>query len=151
MFLNKVQKPINTQWIHDKFFKLANRAGLMKIVNSFGNQYSFGSHEVRDLLKSTLIDCGTRIDVADHVIGHMPKDSYEKQSILYPESMREQCMKASRRINIFSNMKSNMQSSVDSQALKAEVETLKEIVNRLQQKDQIRNVVEDSKTLGISN
>jgi len=57
-------------------------------------------------------------------------------------------MKASRRINIFSNMRNNMQSSVDSQALKSEVETLKEIVNRLQQKEEIRNQV---KSLGISN
>jgi len=41
-------------------------------------KYQKESHELRDLLKSTLIDCGTRIDVADHVIGHKPKDSYEK-------------------------------------------------------------------------
>jgi len=143
MFLNKFQRPISPQWIQDKFFKLAKRSGLLKVVNSFGNQYSFGSHEVRDLLKSTLIDCGTRLDIADHVIGHMPKDSYEKQTILYPESMREQYMKASRRINIFSNMRNNMQSSVDSQELKTEVETLKEIVNRLQQKEEIRNQIQN--------
>ncbi len=141
LFINKFQKAIKPQWIYDKFFKLARRSGLLKVVNSFGNQYSFGSHEVRDLLKSTLIDCGTRPDVADHVIGHMPKDSYEKQFTLYPESMREQYMKASRRLNIFSNMKSNMQSSVDSQALRSEVDTLKEIVNRLQQKDSIRDSI----------
>jgi len=142
MFLNKFGDPISVQWIQQKFFKLARRSGLIKLISSFGNKYSFGSHEVRDLLKSTLIDCGTRRDIADHVIGHMPKDSYEKQTILYPESMREQYMKASRRINIFSNMRNNMQSTVDSQALKSEVETLKEIVIRLQQKEDIRNQIQ---------
>ena len=143
LFLNKFNKPISTQWIQNKFFKLAKRCKLTVIVNSYGNQYSFSSHEVRDLLKSTLIDCGTRIDVADHVIGHMPKDSYEKQAKLYPESMREQYMKASPKINLFSNMTSNLQTSVNTRALQTEVDTLKEIVIRLQQKDEIRNSIVD--------
>ena len=139
LFLNQLNEPISNQWVHNKFFKLAKRSKLIVMVNSYGNQYSFGSHEVRDLLKSTLIDCGTRLDVADHVIGHMPKDSYEKQAKLYPESMREQYMKASKKINIFTNFENNMKISIDSIELQAKVESMQEKLNRLEQRDIMRD------------
>jgi len=42
--------------------------------------------------------------VADHVIGHSPKDSYEKQAVLYPESITCEFAKASHRINIFTGV-----------------------------------------------
>ena len=42
------------------------------------------SHEVRDLLKSTLLVSGCAQYAADHVLGHAPRDSYEKQAVLYP-------------------------------------------------------------------
>ena len=46
------------------------------------------------------MDSGCRPDIADHVIGHAPKDSYEKQALLYPSSIRTEFMKASNRINV---------------------------------------------------
>jgi len=55
--------------------------------------------------------------------------------------MREQYMKASPKINLFSNMTINLQTSVNTRALQTEVNTLKEIVIRLQQKDEIRNKI----------
>ena len=42
--------------------------------------------------------------VADHVLGHTPNDSYEKQAVLYPEKMRSEYAKASGLLNIFANI-----------------------------------------------
>ena len=105
MFKNKDRHPVSAGWIRMHFRKLALRCGI-KCASRDGRRLSRGvtSHELRDLLKSTLIDCGCRIDVADHVIGHMPKDSYEKQSILYPDTMRREYAKAAGRLNIFTKM-----------------------------------------------
>ena len=101
LFVNKSGKPISVNWISRRFHKLVARTNLQKTSNDkIVNQCS--SHEMRDLLKSTLIDSGCRPDVADHVIGHSPRDSYEKQAQLYPESFVYEFSKASKRINIFS-------------------------------------------------
>jgi len=106
LFLNVKNEPITPSWVRRSFSKLANSAGIQRKLRGYNlrTRYEKDSHELRDLLKSTLIDCGARYDVADHVIGHMPKDSYEKQAILYPESMRNEFMKASAKLNIFSNI-----------------------------------------------
>lgn len=93
LFLDTLGNPISINWIGRRFSKLRRRAGVAK---------AYPSHEMRDLLKSTLIDSGCRPDVADHVIGHSPKDSYEKQALLYPENTRTEFTKASKRINILS-------------------------------------------------
>lgn len=90
LFLDTLGNPISINWIGRRFGKLRKNSGLNK---------TYSSHEVRDLLKSTLIDSGCRPDIADHVIGHTPKDSYEKQALLYPDSIRTEFMKASNRIN----------------------------------------------------
>lgn len=105
LFVNKFGKPISLGWIFEKFAKIADNAGL-RIPTGRKGQYVIDSHEFRDLLKSTLIDSGCRMDVADHVIGHMPKDSYEKQSKLYPETLRKEYAKASKRLNIFTKFTS---------------------------------------------
>ena len=113
LFLNKFKKPVSIEWIFRSFAKIATRAGIQKFVKINGRkQYKMDSHELRDLLKSTLIDSGCRIDVADHVIGHKPKDSYEKQSTLYPETLRKEYAKASKRLNIFTKF-SNIVSGID--------------------------------------
>ena len=140
LFLNSRNLTISDFWIRQSFKRLANTSGIQHKLKREGimPKYQKDSHELRDLLKSTLIDCGTRIDVADHVIGHAPKDSYEKQSKLYPESMREEFSKASSKINIFSNMSSNLQKTANVQELQNEVSALKEMMVRLQQKDSIR-------------
>lgn len=91
LFLDTTGNPISINWIGRRFGKLRKRSGVAK---------AYPSHEMRDLLKSTLIDSGCRLDIADHVIGHAPKDSYEKQVILYPDNVRTEFAKASGRINV---------------------------------------------------
>ena len=104
MFLNVRNEPIKDLWVNKTVLKLARRAGIQQILSGYElvTRYKKGSHELRDLLKSTLIDAGTRIDIADHVVGHKPKDSYEKQAQLYPLTLRSEYMKASKKLNIFS-------------------------------------------------
>lgn len=103
LFIDTRKKPITTNWISRRFHKLVIKYHRMYNTTRFGIPNRCTSHELRDLLKSTLIDSGCRTDVADHVIGHAPKDSYEKQILLYPESTKLEFMKASERINILSN------------------------------------------------
>ena len=99
------------------------------------------SHELRDLLKSTLIDSGCRIDVADHVIGHKPKDSYEKQAKLYPETLRKEYSKASKRLNIFTKFTSVVNGTDDSDELKAE---LNDALVKLKQKELLEELKDAS-------
>ncbi len=107
LFLNKFKRPITSEWIFESFSRIAKRAGIQEFVEFNGKkQYKMDSHELRDLLKSTLIDSGCRMDVADHVIGHKPRDSYEKQATLYPETLRKEYAKASKRLNIFTKFTS---------------------------------------------
>lgn len=113
LFLNKMGKPISRSWVFSKFRDMAKRAGIQKVIGqNFNKQFNLDSHELRDLLKFTLIDSGCRLDVADHVIGHKPKDSYEKQAKLYPETLRKEYSKASKRLNIFTKF-SNVVSGID--------------------------------------
>lgn len=122
LFLNKFNRPISTAWIFESFSRIAKRAGIQKFVEINGRkQYKMDSHELRDLLKSTLIDSECRIDVADHVIGHKPKDSYEKQAKLYPETLRKEYAKASKRLNIFTKFTSVVNGTDDSDELRIEL------------------------------
>jgi hypothetical protein len=82
-------------------------------------------HEMRDLLKSTLIDSGVRYDLADHFIGHKFKDSYEKQDVLYPDTLRAEYSKASSRINIFSNFANYVKGYQNFETLKEEITQLR--------------------------
>jgi len=133
MFLNKFKRPISTSWIFDRFSAIAERAGIKKLVATFAkNQYNLDSHELRDLLKSSLIDSGCKEYVADHVIGHKPKDSYEKQTKLYPETLRKEYSKASKRLNIFIKFTSVVNGTDDSDELKVE---LNDALVKLKQKE----------------
>ncbi len=126
LFLTKQNKPISTAWISDHFERLSKKAGLHKVLPGYRtNRYKITPHELRDLLKSTMIDCGCRPDAADHFIGHKPKDSYEKQTILYPESLRKQYFKASSKINVFSNFAAMMQGTGSVEGLQQEVLNMK--------------------------
>ncbi len=122
LFVNKFGRPITVAWVFESFSRVAKRAGIQKFVKINGRkQYKMDSHELRDLLKSTLIDSGCRIDVADHVIGHMPKVSYEKQAKLYPETLRKEYSKASKRLNIFTKFSNIVSGNDDSDSLKIEL------------------------------
>ena len=48
---------------------------------------------------------------ADHVLGHAPRDSYEKQAALYPEQLRAEYSKASGRLNIFSSIEKHLRAA----------------------------------------
>lgn len=112
LYITQYGDPIKDSWVHRSFAKLAVRAGL---VRSGGGRESPSrhSHQLRKLVKSTLIDAGCRIDVADHVIGHVPKDAYEVQATLYPESLRREYAKAAPRLNIFTRMTSAVEGGRD--------------------------------------
>jgi rubrerythrin len=119
LYLNKLKKPITSGWISDRFSDLAVKAGIQEKISK--KQYKIRSHEVRDLLKSTLIECGCREYVADHVIGHMPKDSYEKQTKLYPETLRKEYSKASKRLNLFTKFSNVVSGKDDADELRVEL------------------------------
>ena len=102
LFVTRRGKPISPNWISNKFSRAATRAGIQKRISH--RVYKIHAHEVRDLLKSTLIVSGCAQYAADHVLGHSPKDSYEKQAMLYPEKMRSEYAKASGLLNIFTNI-----------------------------------------------
>ena len=123
LYIMQNGRPVTTRWVGAKFRALARRVGLCAEKGGGGVQTSTRhSHQLRHLLKSTLIDAGCRIDVADHVIGHVPKDAYEKQAVLYPESLRREYAKAAAKINIFSNFEASIDSGDDIHRLRAEVE-----------------------------
>ena len=119
LFLNKAGKPIDAHWISNTFNKLAVRSGIQTKLSGYKNKTKFSktSHELRDLLESTLLDCGVRPDVVEHVTGHKPKDSYEKQASLYPESLRREFAKAQKRINIFTNLSNFVRKGDETQDL----------------------------------
>ena len=102
IFLNTKLKPITDRWISDLIPKLAVRSGIQKTYDTKINKKNEKtSHELRDLLKSTLRSCGVSAYASNHLIGHTPRDSYEKESILYPEKIREEFIKASKMLNLF--------------------------------------------------
>jgi len=143
LFVTFKKVPFTVPGFRRTFQKLAINSGIQKKLQGYNlrERYEKDSHEMRDLLKSILIDCGCRMDAADHFIGHRQKDSYEKQATLFPENLREEYMKASSKLNIFSNISRNMQKSVNVQTLENKVLQLQEIVERLQQKDMIRDSI----------
>jgi len=128
LFLNEHKVPIGNGWITYTLRKLCRNSGLDRSLPGYNHhrRYQINSHEFRDLLKSTLLACGVRPDVADHVIGHKPRDSYEKQAILYPENIREEYCKASKKLNLFSNISSYMKRFEDIDELKTQIKDLRE-------------------------
>ena len=131
LFLTKHNCPIKPSWIEKQFNKLATNAGLQKRLKGYRYMNKYVSHELRDLLKSTLIATGVRYDVADQCIGHKPKDTYEKQAELYPENLRAEFMKASGKLNLFSNFSYNIQSNND--AFMEEIKSLKKRLEHVEE------------------
>jgi len=122
LFLTKHNHPITEYWVERQFNRLATNAGLQRKLKGYKYKNKYASHELRDLLKSTLKVCGTSSDAADHFIGHSPKDTYDKEAKLFPEYLKAEFMKASRKINLFSNFSYNIMSNEDS--LREQVESL---------------------------
>lgn len=127
LFLNTKLKPITDRWISDLIPKLAERSGIQKkFQTKINKKNEKTSHELRDLLKSTLRSCGLPAYASDHLIGHMPRDSYEKESILYPEKIRAEFMKASKTLNIFTGFTNYVKNGDDSEKLRNEIVILKD-------------------------
>jgi hypothetical protein len=151
LFLTKQNNPITPSWISGHFERLCKNAGLHKSIPGYLiNIHQITPHELRDLLKSTLLDCNCRPDAADHFIGHKPKDSYEKQTILYPESLRKEFFKASKKINIFSNFAAMCQGSGSMEGLQQEVLNMKlkaqrEQISYSQELDELRTQIMEMK------
>ena len=150
LFVTSSRTPIQHSWLHRRFIIIGNRAEIIQ-TKVYGGKNRAGPHEMRDLLKSTLIVAGCRADVADHVIGHKPKDSYEKQHILYPESMRQEFAKASSVINIFTRFQDLTSNGDDVYKIKAElaskiadIEELSLKVQRLQEREQSNNITSNT-------
>ena len=106
LFVTRQGTPVGPNWVSNKFSKAAIDAGIQKMVSH--RVYKIHSHEVRDLLKSTLLVSGCAQYAADHVLGHSPRDSYEKQAALYPDKLRAEYAKASGRLNIFSSIERHL-------------------------------------------
>lgn len=106
LYVTMHNRPIRDHWVDHRFARLAVRAGLVRKSPTGGESPSRRAHQLRKLIKSTLIDAGCRMDVADHVIGHSPKDVYEVQASLYPDSLRREYAKGASRINVFTRMMS---------------------------------------------
>lgn len=107
IFTTQKRIAIGIDTIHMIFTTAARSAGILKKIGTTSSGktlWNMAPHETRDLLKSVLLDSGCRYDVADHVIGHRPKDSYEKQAALFQDSLRTEYAKASKRLNVMTNM-----------------------------------------------
>ena len=140
LLLNTYLKPYTNRAIGDLIPKLAETAKIQeKFTTKYGKKNSKTSHELRDLLKSTLKSCGVEAYAANHLIGHMPTDSYEKESILYPEKIREQYMKASRTLNIFTGITNYIANGDESEK---RIDSLEESIHELKQQ---RNKAVDEK------
>jgi len=138
IFLNRKLKPITNRWISDLIAKLAERCG---IQNSFkiksGHKNEKTSHELRDLLKSTLISCGASAYASNHLIGHMPRDSYEKEAILYPQKIRTEYMKASSTLNIFTGFSNYISGDTEKDVLQEQIEEMKLQLSASNEKDEL--------------
>ena len=122
LFMTKKNKPISSLWLSRNFSNVAVRTGIQEKVSP--TIYKIRAHEVRDLLKSTLIASGCKQYAADHVLGHAPRDSYEKQTTLYPEELRAEYIKVSSRINILSKVESTLNTPDDPESLHARIKEL---------------------------
>ena len=108
IFLTEKKNHITKEWVITSMKKLRKNAGLDDKLSGYETtRYRINTHEFRDLLKSILMDSGSRPDICDHVIGHKPEDTYEKQAKMFSGELRREYAKGSYKINIFSNF-SNM-------------------------------------------
>ena len=141
LFLTKFGNPIHSEWISKGFSAVAGRAGIQERVS--GRVFKMRAHDVRDLLKSALLASGCAQYAADHVLGHAPRDSYEKQAILFPDDLRREYAMASSRINIFSKVESALNSPKDPETQEARIRELEAEVAELKQSKTQDGLVDD--------
>ena len=127
LFITIRNDPISNQWVSEMIPKLAERAQVQTILKQYkkNRRREKTSHELRDLLKSTLIASGTINYVCELAIGHKIGDSYEKQDLLYPAKSRVEFARASKKINIFTNITNSINNDFEKDALMQEIADLK--------------------------
>ena len=108
LFITKFKCPITTGWVQSHFTDIGKRAGILKKIKNDGaqNHYNISSHGMRALYTSIMIESGCRPDVVEYALGHRIESHYQKQLILYPESIARELAKGGKRINLFTNFKS---------------------------------------------
>ena len=127
MFLTSRKKPISHNWVMELIPRLAKNAGIQnKIPYKSRKINEKTSHELRDLLKSTLITCDASQYVCELAIGHKVGDSYEKQDKLYPEKTREEYMKASSKLNIISKITNAINETDSSKELQTKLDKIQD-------------------------
>jgi len=135
IFLTEKKKPITKEWVMITMKKLRKNSNLdQKLSGYMVTRYKINSHEFRDLLKSILMDCEVRPDVCEHLIGHKPKDTYEKQAELFSKTLRKEYCKASRRINIFSNFSSMVKGESNSDEMNEKITQLQQNMEKMQKR-----------------
>ena len=144
LFVTHRGVPINSEWISRHFSEVAVRAGMQEKVSPM--VYKMRAHSVRHLLKSTLITYGCAPYAADHVLGHAPRDAYEKSAILYPENLRAEYAKASSHLNIFSKVESVLNTAKDPASQDARIRDLEAKVKSLKQSKTEANMAEETHT-----
>ena len=131
IFLNRNGNPIKDYWISEVGTKLAKKAEIQEKLDGYDiiprNEKT--PHELRDLLNSTMIACGSKFYAAETSIGHVPQSGYTKTEKLYQMDLRKEYVLSAKKINIFSKMTS---SNFDK--LESENQTQKEIIKKLNQK-----------------
>ncbi len=127
IILNTKNNPVNNDWVSRIIPKLAERSQIQTVLKQYkkNRRREKTSHELRDLLKSTLIASGTINYVCDLAIGHKVGDSYEKQDKLYPDKSRNEFAKASKMINIFSNISNYLKMDNEKEMLQQQIIDLK--------------------------
>ena len=101
------------------------------------------------MLESTLIDCGVPDYVAEQFISHAVISKYQKRRQLYPEGLRNEYKKASKKVNIFSRVSQSLLESQTKEDLerqlsdldfksRRDIETIKTKLNsQIQEKDAV--------------
>ncbi len=127
LFVTRQKKPITAIRISEIVKRLVMESDVQKKLKGYNKKKRFakGSHELRDLLDLTLDVCGMNPFLSEHTLGHK-QSSYKKQHLLYPEQQREECAKASHKINIFSNITTHM---TQGELSKTEKEALKYLID----------------------
>lgn len=133
MFRSARNEPVKTHNIKMKFSAYAKDAMVQKKLAPRKNKISI--HELRDLLKSTLLQYGCMEWAAEHVIGHKPNSSYTKPANMSPDALRNEYSKASRALNVFSLMDETLKSIEDPKAVRSREERLTKSIERLQKRN----------------
>ena len=127
LFVTRNNEPISINWVSRVVPRLAKNAGIQQFIKGdrMQKRTEKNGHELRDLLKSTLIASECADYVCELAIGHKVGDSYSKQDKLYPEKSRSEYAKASKQLNILSKVTNILDGGDESEQLKMQLDELR--------------------------